>query len=118
VADRVVIKLGKSGSAGEAPASVSRHADLAIVHGKLTGGPRVVRVTQGDRVDLRWSSDETVQLHLHGYDIETTITPDTPVTMQFVAHATGRFAVELHGGTQQGSGHGHHALTHIEVHPR
>jgi hypothetical protein len=34
---------------------------------------------------------------LHGYDIEKTITPDSTVSIQFEAHATGRFPVTVHG---------------------
>lgn len=75
-----------------------------------------IRVTKGDKVSLRWTSDEDVELHLHGYDVEVEIAAGEPGTMNFEAHATGRFPVTVHGWGNEG--HGHDALTYIEVYPR
>ena len=43
--------------------------DLALVKGRVSG-PDTLRVKKGERVELRWSSDRPILLHLHGYDIE------------------------------------------------
>ena len=46
---------------------------------------RVLRATEGERVELRWSSDEPLVLHLHGYDIETRVAPGKPAVTAFTA---------------------------------
>jgi hypothetical protein len=76
---------------------------------------KVIRVTQGQQVELVWTTDESVQLHLHGYDIEFEVKPDTPVSHRFEAHATGRFPITSHGFGE--SGHGHETLLYFEVYP-
>jgi FtsP/CotA-like multicopper oxidase with cupredoxin domain len=90
--------------------------DLEISKRKVAG-EQVIRVTQGDTVVLRWTVDEEVELHLHGYDVEANAAPGAPATMRFEARATGRFPVTSHGF----GGHSHHgesALVYIEVHPK
>lgn len=71
--------------------------ELNIVNGANASLADRVRVTQGDTVTLRCTSDQQVQIHLHGYDIEKTITPGSTVNIRFDAHATGRFPLTLHG---------------------
>ena len=91
-----------------------RVIELTILAGTLPSDQRVIRVSQGDAVTLRFTSDRALTLHLHGYNIEQRLTPGTPATMAFAARATGRFAIEVHAG--QG---GHEAtLGYLEVHPR
>ncbi len=92
----------------------TRSFALDIRHGKVPAAQRTLRVTEGDRVELRWTTDEAVELHLHGYDIRLELNPGAPGTMTFEAHAAGRFPVGIHGS----SGHGHGALLYLEVHPR
>ena len=95
-------------------AAEPRVIELAIRGGTLASDQRVIRVSQGDAVTLRWMSDRALTLHLHGYDLEQRITPGTPATMSFVARATGRFAIEVHAGPS-----GREAtLGYLEVHPR
>ena len=91
-----------------------RVIELAIRAGVLAPDQRVIRVSQGDAVTLRWTSDRALTLHLHGYDIEQRLDPQTPATMSFTARATGRFAIEVHAGPDK-----HEAtLGYLEVHPR
>jgi FtsP/CotA-like multicopper oxidase with cupredoxin domain len=94
-----------------------QHVDLAIEHGKVNVKDQTIRVGQGDVVELRWSSDVKHILHLHGYDIEAEVRPGSPVTMRFVAFATGRFPVEIHGDSH-GSSHGEAVLLYLEVRPK
>src|SRR5216684_3266248 len=47
--------------------------DLKIERGQVPQNMRVIRVSQGDVVKLRWSTDQPLTLHLHGYDIEQTL---------------------------------------------
>jgi len=80
-------------------------------------GDHIIRVTQGQHVEMIWSTDEAAELHIHGYDIRFGISPDAPAEVSFTAHATGRFAVTSHGFGGQ-HGHGHDTLVYIEVYPK
>ncbi len=86
--------------------------DLALKDGRLPENQRLVRVRQGDEVTLKWTTDRPFTLHLHGYDLEARLVPQTPTELRFTARATGRFPLEIHGpGTERTVGH-------LEVHPR
>ena len=101
-------------------AAAGRLTDVRIAH--RSAEPDLVRVYQGDIVTLRWLTDETVALHLHGYDIELAVTPSKPEEMTFEAFATGRFPVEAHRfGAADGHHHDHEGeektLLYLEVLP-
>jgi hypothetical protein len=99
---------------GAATAAATEKAfELALVGGRLPAERATVRVTKGDKVELRWTSDRPIALHLHGYDIEVRVAPQAPARMVFSAGIAGRFPVSEHG---QGRGH-HRAIAYIEVHP-
>jgi FtsP/CotA-like multicopper oxidase with cupredoxin domain len=81
---------------------------------------RLIRVNEGDVVRLRWTSDQPLVLHLHGYDIEKRTAAGAVTELVFTAYATGRFPIHIH---EQGAGAGGHAhedlpLAIIEVYPR
>ncbi len=96
-------------SAGAEP----RVIELALRNGRLPEDRRVVRVSQGDEVTLRWTTDRPLTVHLHGYDIETKLSPGTSVSTRFTARATGRFAIEVHGDRGE-----ERIVAYLEVHPR
>ena len=48
---------------------------LDIKQRSLSDDHTYVRVKQGDKVRLLWTSDELVLLHIHGYDIIISLTP-------------------------------------------
>ncbi|NIM70388.1 MAG: hypothetical protein GTN86_09465 [Xanthomonadales bacterium] len=101
---------------GRAQTSVNRIA-LEISGRAVRHDTGTVRVSQGDTVELVWTSDEPGLLHLHGYDLEFEVGPDGPSAYVFEARATGRFPITSHGfGGEQG--HGHEALLYLEVYPR
>ena len=91
----------------------TRLVELAIRDGQLPKDQRVVRVRQGDEVTLRWTSDGPYALHLHGYDLEAKVAPETPASMRFSARASGRFPIEIHGARVQ-----ERTVGYLEVHPR
>lgn len=96
--------------AGEKPAR--REVDLDVRAGALPADKQVIRAGQGDDIVLRWSADEPITIHLHGYDIEKDLKPGALTTMWFVATATGRFPITRHG-------HGEETpLAYLEVLPR
>jgi FtsP/CotA-like multicopper oxidase with cupredoxin domain len=76
-------------------------------------GAPTLRLRQGETVELHWSSDRPVVLHLHGYGIEAQAAPGSPATMRLAARVAGRFAVETHRADGR-----HAALLYLEVHPR
>ena len=103
-------------AAAETPQAATRTFELRIAQRRVPVAQRTLRATEGERVELRWSADEPLVLHLHGYDIETRVEPGKPAVTAFAAQLTGRFPVEVHTG--DGSKHRHRALLHVEIHPR
>ena len=78
-----------------------------------------VRVTQGTAVELTFTADDTVELHLHGYNRSLTVRAGEATVMRLDAKVAGRFAIEGH---HFGSGSGGRArspvvLLYLEVHP-
>jgi hypothetical protein len=103
-------------SSGAAPATSSasrRVVDLAIRAGKVDAPNQTVSVPQGADVELRWTSDRPIALHLHGYDIEKQVTPGAPAVMSFKARLPGRFPVSEHRSDAQH----HRAVVYLEVRP-
>ena len=94
---------------------------LQIAGGKIKGNKKVVRVKQGDEVKLKLMADKTTEVHLHGYDIEKTVSPGRVTVMAFQARVAGRFPVTEHGshshGKKKSGGHGEKVLFYLEVHP-
>jgi heme/copper-type cytochrome/quinol oxidase subunit 2 len=68
--------------------------DVAINGGAMT--PARITVNEGDRVNLRITSDSPLEFHLHGYDLEKEVEPNTPADLPFEATITGRFQIEDH----------------------
>jgi hypothetical protein len=94
-----------------------KQIELVISERKVQREEKTIRVTQGESLELVWTSDETAELHLHGYDISFEVSPETPAIVTFDANATGRFPITSHGFGGQ-KGHGHEALLYIEVYPQ
>ena len=94
--------------------------DIKIEGGRVPEAMRLIRVTEGDVVKLRCTSDRPLVLHLHGYDIEKRVAPGAVSELAFTAYATGRFPLHLH---EQGAGVGGHEhedlpLATVEGYPR
>jgi hypothetical protein len=97
------------------PNAATRTLDFNVVQSKIAGSESnlTVRVKQGEALQIHWTVDEPMQLHLHGYDVETIVTPTAPVTMLFPADLAGRFSIEKHGGP----GTKDIVLQYVEVYP-
>ena len=93
-----------------------RVIDLRIKNRKVVSPNGSIRVTHKEVIELRVESDELVELHLHGYDQELLVGPGKPASLIIDAHATGRFPITSHRWAT--GGHGHDALTYLEVYPR
>jgi len=93
-----------------------RVIEVRIENRQVVAPRQSIRITEGDLVELVWTSDEATELHLHGYDLELQVRPGEPADMVVEAHATGRFPITSHGWGE--AGHGHDALIYLEVYPR
>jgi hypothetical protein len=51
--------------------------------------------TQGDRVRIIVHADVSDEVHLHGYDLMSDVTPEQPARIDFVADVPGVFECEL-----------------------
>ena len=74
----------------------NRIFDLDIAGGSLDEEHRTLRVDHNDEVVLRITSDQEATFHLHGYDLETSLTPGETAALAFTANATGKFDFEMH----------------------
>ena len=89
-----------STSASSSPAAPITPAGQRIVvtvaGGQVTGDTGRVPVAAGEQVTLVVTSDVADELHLHGYDLRTALTPRTPAELSFEATVPGVFELELH----------------------
>ena len=69
---------------------------IRVVGGVPQGGIARPKVKKGDRVVIVVRADAGESVHVHGYDVERTITPGKPVRLPITATIPGRFEVELH----------------------
>jgi len=98
-------------------AGEAKRFDLVIAERALVSGGPTLRVTQGDRVELIWTSDEGVELHMHGYDLALQVAAGEPAVLAFTAATAGRFPVTSHGFAGGGD-HSHRPLLYIEIYPQ
>ncbi len=118
---RAFLAAGAAAVALLGAARVARAESLTIdvvIEARKVLGDNVARVAQGDAVTLRWSTDEAVSVHLHGYDLKLSIAPGTPAEMNLEAFAAGRFPVTSHGFGDHGHDDEEVVLLYLEVHPR
>lgn len=76
--------------------------DVTIRDGNWDVDSGIIRVKQGDTVTINLVSDAAGELHLHGYDVLHDVSPDAASTLEFVADATGSFAITLHVTLDEG----------------
>jgi heme/copper-type cytochrome/quinol oxidase subunit 2 len=99
----------------------ARQFRIDITDRKVEAAANVVRVSQGEAVEIVLTSDEAAELHLHGYDLKLSLTPNMPGTLKFTAKIAGRFPLEAHqfgAGSSSGRHRGGGPLLYVEVHPR
>jgi len=58
-------------------------------------GPTSFSATQGDRVRIIVHADVSDEVHLHGYNLMSDVTPEHPARIDFVADVPGVFECEL-----------------------
>lgn len=107
-------------AAGGAADSPDKTFDLTIARGALPAEQRILRVTKGDTVRLRVTSDAPGEVHLHGYRLEAKLVPGVRGEIVFNAYATGRYRFEWHLAGEASKSGSHHGppLATLEVRPR
>ena len=90
---------------GGEPEELTFH--LEIKDGALAQGNTTLEAKQDDKITIELTSDELVNYHLHGYDLEGDVGPDMPVTIAFDAYATGSFPFTAHVAGAGSSSHTH-----------
>ncbi|ONI80650.1 hypothetical protein ALI22I_46170 [Saccharothrix sp. ALI-22-I] len=61
--------------------------------------PQRVEAVRGQAVELTVTSDEPVDVHVHGFDVLGRAESGTPAVLKFTADRTGTFDVEAHPDT-------------------
>jgi FtsP/CotA-like multicopper oxidase with cupredoxin domain len=95
---------------GAAP--VVREFTITIHDRRVDAVDSTIRVNRGEVVLLRWRTDEQVSLHVHGYDIEATLSPGASNVVRIQAKVAGRFPITAH---QFGTATESHSSKHREV---
>ncbi|OGD86363.1 hypothetical protein A2870_00600 [Candidatus Curtissbacteria bacterium RIFCSPHIGHO2_01_FULL_41_11] len=77
------------------PESTVKTFELVIADKKLVSGPETIKITEGDEIVIRITTDEPEEFHVHGYDEFVDLEKDNPKELKFTANSTGRFIFEL-----------------------
>jgi FtsP/CotA-like multicopper oxidase with cupredoxin domain len=83
------------------PTTLPEATVIHLVNGQPTGGKQKISVKKGDTIRLKVTSDETGEIHVHGFDLEQEAGPGRPASFTFKANIEGRFEVESHVGNVQ-----------------
>jgi hypothetical protein len=85
---------GTTAAGTTAPAG--QRIEVQLAGGQVTGDTGRVPVTAGEHVTLVVTSDAADEVHVHGYDLATELSPGQPAELSFDATIPGVFEVELH----------------------
>ena len=112
------------GSHGIAAEAVKPIRILIPIRNRALANPvqKDIRITQGDVLELVFTTDESAELHLHGYDIHLNVEPGAPGVLRVDAKVAGRYPLESHrfgSAVAEAKGaHDHIVLLHLSVYPR
>ena len=84
--------------------------EIVLEKGELKSGNEKISVSQGENIKLGFVSDMEMEVHLHGYDLKLTVTPNKESVMKFTAEATGRFVITSHADLGSHKSHSEHAM--------
>ncbi len=114
------LALAVACAAGASARAAELTFDIKVAHGRTADNMRLIRVTEGDVVTLRWTTDQPLVVHLHGYDIERRIVPGSVAELAFTAFAPGRFPIHTHASGEGAAAHAHEdaPLVTVEIYPR
>jgi hypothetical protein len=66
-----------------------------------TPGIKRIAVNQDRPVVIIVAADRAEEVHLHGYDLKSDVTPNRPARFSFRADEPGRFEIEFEGSGEQ-----------------
>jgi hypothetical protein len=66
-----------------------------------TPGIKRISVNQDRRVVIIVAADRTEEVHVHGYDLKSDVTPARPARFSFRAREPGRFEIEFEGSGEE-----------------
>jgi len=75
--------------------------EAQVSGGKVETAERRVSVKRGEQVRIQVESDQSDEVHVHGYDLKRAVAPDKPATIEFAADLPGVYEVELEGATRK-----------------
>lgn len=103
----IVIAALAWGACGRGSTTETRTINVSVLNQALYGssGDKLIRVKQGERVAMRITADEPMEIFLHTYDIEVSVTPGSAGTLQFTANTLGRFPLMIHALGDEGGSH-------------
>lgn len=70
--------------------------DLTVSGGEVSGDTGRVEVPAGTRVRLSITSDVADEVHVHGFELTSSVSPGQATQVEFVADRAGVYEVELH----------------------
>lgn len=105
--------------AGTTPSPLEKTINIQIRSGEVSETSKVIKILEGTDLTLILKSDQTVALHLHGYDIVAKVPKFGKALMKLNTFATGRFPIKIHSSAKDHQGNSHHerTLLYLEVHP-
>jgi hypothetical protein len=110
-----LVLLGPLSPHAQVPSTETARFSIAIQNRKAD--PKTIRATRGQVIELAFTADEAIELHIHGYDQLITVQPGSAAVMRLEARVAGRFAIEAHRFGSN-AGRRHAVLLYLEVHPR
>lgn len=83
------------------PPSISPAPEGVVIEAAVRGGAvkttdKTVEVALGQPVELVVTSDESDEIHVHGYNRSMKVAPGNPARLRFTADVPGIFDVEAH----------------------
>jgi ABC-type glycerol-3-phosphate transport system substrate-binding protein len=90
---------GNSGSA--TTTAETAPPTITIKNGEPVNGVETLEYSAGEQAEFKVSSDEEVEVHVHGYEIEKKVPANGTVTFSFPAELEGIYEVELHPSEEQ-----------------
>jgi hypothetical protein len=111
----IVLNGGGSSDSGKGETvngkAVSGTPTIRLQDGEPVGGVEKFKVTSGDPVKFRVTSNIEGEVHVHGYDFEKPIKAGDSVSFDFPAKLEGGFEIELHHGG------GENTIAELQVEP-
>lgn len=114
-----MMSMAVIGMVSRASAEELRVFELSIAERQLASPKKTLKAREGEELEFRVNSDETAELHVHGYDLIIPLLAGETTVTRLLATVAGRFPVTLHEpvGTS-GHSHRHKRMLYLEVHPQ